>query len=104
MKERGNMKIKKGVSIQEDGTRVEERGYCKRCARSLHELLKEHGEVEITALGSLAVANTMKAITICSGLAAEEGKELALDVPCYKTQDTEAGTSLAVFSIVVKMI
>lgn len=101
--EKGMIKIKKGVSVEGDGRRVEERGYCKRCARSLHELLKEKKVVEVTALGSLAVANAMKAIAICNKTFEDEGVTMRLDAPVYRNEQTDAETSLAVFSITTRI-
>lgn len=97
MMEKGLMKIKKGVTIVE-GRRVKERGYCKRCALSLREMLKEKKEVEITALGSLAVANAMKTIAICTQMLKNDKLELKLSAPVYKKEKSN-DLEIAVFSI-----
>lgn len=95
--EKGLMKIKKGVTVVE-GRNVKERGYCKRCALSLREMLKEKKEVEITALGSLAVANAMKTIAICSQMLKDDKVELKLNAPVYKREKSD-DLELAIFSI-----
>lgn len=97
--EKGLMKIKKGVTVVE-GRNVEERGYCKRCALSLREMLKEKGTVEVTALGSLAVANAMKTIAICTKMFKEDDVDLKLSAPVYKKEKT-GELDLAIFSIEV---
>lgn len=97
--EKGLMKIKKGVTIVE-GHNVKERGYCKRCALSLREMLKEKKEVEITALGSLAVANAMKTIAICTQMLKDDEVKLKLSAPIYK-KEKSGDLELAIFSIEV---
>lgn len=56
------MNIKDPKKFDESGKRIKNLGYASRVGSALAELLKEHGTVEMVALGAGSVNNAVKAI------------------------------------------
>lgn len=100
---KGQMKITSGFKL-EDGVRVFEPRYCRRCSASLTKLLEDKKEVEISALGSSAIANVMKTISYVSKDFEKKDVELRLDAPVYKRVESEDGTEVVVFTITVYIV
>lgn len=73
------MKVGNGHTRDENGRRVKIYGYAPRTARALVALLKEHGCVEMTALGESSVNNMVKAIAHAQVFLQEENKELKVE-------------------------
>lgn len=77
------MKISSGRVQKDDYRSSVQRGYITRCARSLLILLKENDEVEVRAVGTTAVANTLKTFIAVERMLKEENKSIKIYEPVY---------------------
>lgn len=79
-----------------DGVRTKIRGYAPRTGKSLAELLKEHQEVLMVAMGDASSNNLVKAIAHAQTLLREENLDLMADEFAFDTvefDNTDSGVS-----------
>lgn len=101
------MKIGSGKTTT-NGVKVKVRGYAPRVGKSLAELLKEHKEVKLLAMGDAPCNNLLKAIAHAQNLLNEEERDLIADKFAFEpaelvNSDGSVGVGKLV-SVLVKLV